>query len=103
MYGWRPTSVTVQPAHIVTSAATPANEAARRNQGEAVTSRRRHHSAANHAASASRAVRSFYSTSHARCTIVVGGRSAGGTASRPRTLVLVLHPERRDATPGSRR
>src|SRR5260370_40819462 len=84
---------------MVTSAATPATEAARRNILDWVRSRRRRHSTANQAARPSSAVPKPTMTSQARWTIVIGGRAPGATDRKPPTRVLGVQPDKDDADP----
>src|SRR6201995_2000978 len=52
------------------------------------------------APSAMSAVQMPTMVSNAQCSIVLaGGRSSGGTLSRPVTCVLVLHPTRNESKP----
>src|SRR5262245_12740671 len=100
-HGWRPTSVTIQPDSSATTAEMPDTATARRNQGVRGMSRRRHHAHASHRPRAISAVQMPTMVSNAQWSIVLaGGRSLGGTESKPVTLVLVLQPTRNESKPG---
>src|SRR5262245_32964453 len=100
-HGWRPTSVTIQPDSRATTAATPETATARRNHGVRGMSRRRHHAHASHRRRTISALQIPTMVSNAQWSIVLaGGRSFGGTVSRPVTFVSVLHPTRNESKPG---
>ncbi len=99
--GWRPTSVTIQPASMATIVATPEIATARRNHGVCGMSRFRHQTKPNQSPSAISAEPMPTMVSNARCSrVLAGGRSSGGTESSPITSVSVLQPTRNESRPG---
>src|SRR4051812_6575971 len=103
--GWRPTSVTTQPASMAMTEATPATALARRNHFVLGRSRRKSQEIANQAASNSNRVAIPTIRSHARWTVLTSwivGRASAGVLSRPWMEVLVpsAGSERNEASPG---
>src|SRR5689334_1773746 len=80
---------------------TPEIATARRNHFVFGRSRLRHHTKPNQTPSAINAVQMPTIVSNAQWSIVLaGGRSPGGTESRPITFVLLLQPTRNESKPG---
>src|SRR6476646_6176917 len=101
IHGWRPTSVTIQPHSSATIEATPETAVARRNHRVWGMSRLRHQLAPSQIPSRLNTEQIPTIVSKAQCSIVfAGGRSSGGTESRPITWVLVLQPTRNESKPG---
>ena len=102
--GWRPTSVTTQPASSAIRATTPATAAPRRNQRLLGRSRRRHQASPNQAArpsSRNDAATMIWKDRWTMLTRRSLGRTAGGTASRPRIRVERSKPASSDAPSGT--
>ena len=105
IHGWRPTSLTVQPASRATTASDPVVAAMRRNQRLRGMSRRKTQLAHHHSDSRNSRVPRPIMMSQARCvtfTVRFVGRSSAGISLRPMTTVAVpvLGSERIEARPG---
>ena len=105
IHGWRPTSLTVQPASIATTARTPVLAATRRNHRLRGMSRRNIQLAHHQRVSRNSRVPRPTMMSHARCvtlTVRFVGRSSAGISLRPMTTVdvPVLGSDRIEARPG---
>src|SRR6478672_9082810 len=103
--GWRPTSVTTQPASMVMTARTPATEATRKNHLVFGRSRLNSQLALYQRDSRNRSVPRPTITSQARCTTFASetvGWEPFGNALRPLTTVVVpsAGSDRNDARPG---
>ena len=103
-HGWRPTSVTIQPHSIATSAAGPQSTASHQNQvcvGRPWRRRRTHR--AHSPASSSRNASPTMASKDRWIRVSAGGRKAGATESSPVTRVEGLKPTRSESAYGIRR
>ena len=93
--------MTIQPHSIAITVATPETATARRNHFVCGKSRLRHHAMPSHSPRTISIVPIPTIVSNAQWSIVLaGGRSSGGTVSRPITSVSVLQPTRKESKPG---
>ncbi len=101
IHGWRPTSVTIQPASMAMIASTPETATMRRNHTVWGKSRFRHQEIPNQSPRKIIPVPIPTIASKARCrSVFAGGRSSSGTESSPITSVSVLQPTRNESSPG---
>ncbi len=101
IHGWRPTSVTIQPASMAMIASTPETATMRRNHTVWGKSRFRHQEIPSQIPRRIIPVPIPTIASKDRCrSVFAGGRSSAGTESSPITSVSVLKPTRNESSPG---